>query len=252
MFTFENQVVWVTGSSTGIGRSIALAFAGHGAKVVVHGNSNIEKAEQVLNTIRAKGNKALLVKGDVTDRDQVESMVSEIKAHFDRIDVLINNAGTMVKRSEIASIDMESWKKIFDINVNSVLNVTQSVLPIMKEQRKGRIINITSIAARNGGGGGAVAYASAKAAVSTFTRGLAKEVVDDNIYVNGIAPGIIRTPFHDKYSTKEMREKMASQVPMKREGEPEEIAGAAMYLASNYANYITGEIIEVNGGLLMD
>lgn len=252
MFTFENQVVWVTGSSTGIGRSIALAFADHGAKVVVHGNSNIEEAEKVLKAIRAKGNEALLVKGDVTDRDHVESMVSEIKAHFDRIDILINNAGTMVKRSEIASIDMESWKKIFDINVNSVFNVTQSVLPIMKEQRKGRIINITSIAARNGGGGGAVAYASAKAAVSTFTRGLAKEVVDDNIYVNGIAPGIIRTPFHDKYSTKEMREKMASQVPMKREGEPEEIAGAAMYLASNYANYITGEIIEVNGGLLMD
>src|SRR5699024_3404947 len=105
---------------------------------------------------------------------------------------------------------------------------------------------------RNGGGGGAVAYAAAKGAVSTFTRGLAKEVADDNISVNGIAPGIISTPFHDKYSTKEMREKMASQVPIKREGQPEEVAGAALYLASDYASYMIGEILEVNGGLLTD
>ncbi|MFD2044639.1 SDR family NAD(P)-dependent oxidoreductase [Ornithinibacillus salinisoli] len=252
MFDFSDQVVWVTGSSTGIGRSIALAFAENAASLVIHGNTNIHKAEEVLQEVRQKGREAILVTGDVTDRTAVKQMVSDIKKHFKRIDILINNAGTMVKRSKIEDLDFETWHSIMDINLNSVFHVTQSVLPMMKQQKSGKIINLTSIAARNGGGGGAVSYAAAKGAVSTFTRGLAKELVSDNIYVNGIAPGIITTPFHDKYSTKEMREKMVSQVPIKREGKPEEIAGAALYLASDYANYMVGEILEVNGGLLTD
>ncbi|SET15996.1 3-oxoacyl-[acyl-carrier protein] reductase [Salinibacillus kushneri] len=252
MYDFRNQVVWVTGSSTGIGRSIALAFADYGASLVIHGNSNIKKAEEVLQEVREKGSEAILVTGDVTDRSAVSEMVSNIEAHFNRLDILVNNAGTMVKRSEIESLDPESWYKIIDINLNSVFHVTQMVLPLMKTQNSGKIINLTSIAARNGGGGGAVAYATAKGAVSTFTRGLAKELVAQNIYVNGIAPGIISTPFHDKYSTKEMRENMASQVPIKREGQPEEVAGAALYLASDFASYMVGEILEINGGLLTD
>lgn len=252
MYTFKDQVVWVTGSSTGIGRSMALAFAEHGASLVIHGNSNVSKAEKVLQEIRQKGSEAILVTGDVTDRSVVKQMVTDIEAHFSRIDILINNAGTMVKRSKIEDLDVESWNKIIDINLNSVFYVTQLVLPIMKKQQSGKILNLTSVAARNGGGGGAVSYAAAKGAVSTFTRGLAKEVADNNIHVNGIAPGIISTPFHDKYSTKEMREKMASQVPVKREGQPEEVAAAALYLASDYASYMIGEILEVNGGLLTD
>ena len=252
MFSFNGKVVWVTGSSTGIGRAIALKFAEHGADVIVHGNSNVAEAERTLKEVQDTGANALLVLGDVTDRVQVNRMVTEIRNKFERLDILVNNAGTMVTRTKIEDLEEDTWNKIININLNSVFHVTQAALPLMKQQKNGSIINMTSLAARNGGGGGAVAYAAAKGAVSTFTRGLAKELVEDNIRVNGIGPGIITTPFHDRYSTDEMRKGMANQVPMKREGTSEEVAGAALYLASDYASYITGEIIEVNGGLLMD
>ncbi|QBP42622.1 SDR family NAD(P)-dependent oxidoreductase [Paenisporosarcina antarctica] len=252
MFSFTEKVVWVTGSSTGIGRAIALEFAEHGATVIVHGNSNPEEANITLREVQKRNSNAILVLGDVTDRNQVDQMVAEIKNKYDRIDILINNAGSMVKRSKIEDLDQDTLEKIINTNFTSVFHVTQSVLPLMKQQEKGVIVNMTSIAARNGGGVGAVAYAAAKAAVSTLTRGLAKELVNDNIRVNGIAPGIVTTPFHDQFSTPELRERMAGQVPLGREGTPKEVAGAALYLASDYASYITGEIIEVNGGLLMD
>lgn len=252
MFSFEEKVVWVTGSSTGIGRAIAEKFAECGADVVVHGNSNAAEAEITLKNVQDRGAKAHLVIGDVTDRKQVDEMVEDIKTKFGRIDILVNNAGTMVKRAKIEDLEIEALEKIININFTSVFHVTQAVLPLMKKSGQGNIINMTSIAARNGGGGGAVAYAAAKGAVSTFTRGLAKELAGDRIRVNGIAPGIITTPFHDRYSTPELRASMAQQVPLGREGTPEEIAGTAVYLASDIAGYITGEIIEVNGGLLTD
>lgn len=252
MFSFHGKVVFVTGSSTGIGRAIALKFAEHGANVVVHGNSNKTEAEKTYKEVQNTGVNAMLVFGDVTDKMQVEQMVAEIRNKFDRLDILINNAGTMVTRSKIEDLDDDIWNKIIDINLNSVFRVTKAVLPIMRQQKAGNIINMTSLAARNGGGGGAVAYAAAKGAVSTFTRGLAKELADTNIRVNGIGPGIITTPFHDRYTTDEMRKSMAKQVPLGREGTADEVAGAALYLASEYASYITGEIIEINGGLLMD
>jgi 3-oxoacyl-[acyl-carrier protein] reductase len=252
LFTFNGKVVWITGSSTGIGRAIALKFAEYGANVIVHGNNNVQEAERTFREVENLGGENLLVLGDLTDRDQVNKLVSEIREKYNRIDILINNAGTMVTRSKIEDLEQDTWNKIIDINLNSVFHVTQAVLPLMKQQKEGSIINMTSLAARNGGGGGAVAYAAAKGAVSTLTKGLAKELAGDGIRVNGIGPGIITTPFHDRYSTDEMRKGMAEQVPLKREGSPEEVAGAALYLASDYASYITGEVIEVNGGLLMD
>lgn len=252
MFSFDDKVVWVTGSSTGIGRAIAVKFAEHGASVIVHGNANRAEAEKTWKEVRSKGGDSLLVIGDVTDRSQVNSMTEQIKKKFGRLDVLINNAGTMVKRAKIEEIDVDTLEKIINVNFTSVIHVTQSVLPLMKKQGEGAIINMTSVAARNGGSGGAVAYAASKGAVSTLTRGLAKEMVEYKIRVNAIAPGVITTPFHDRYSPAAQREKMISMVPLGREGTAEEVAGTALYLASDYSSYITGEIIEVNGGLLMD
>jgi 3-oxoacyl-[acyl-carrier protein] reductase len=252
LFSFDEKVVWITGSSTGIGRAIALKFAENGANVIVHGNNNVIEAEKTYKEVENSGGENLLVLGDLTNRSEVDRMVSEIREKYQRIDILINNAGTMVTRSKIEDLEQDTWNKIIDINLNTVFHVTQAVLPLMKQQKEGTIINMTSLAARNGGGGGAVAYAAAKGAVSTLTKGLAKELAGDGIRVNGIGPGIITTPFHDRYSTEEMRKGMADQVPLKREGTPEEVAGAALYLASDYASYITGEVIEVNGGLLMD
>lgn len=252
MFSFKDKVVFVTGSSSGIGKAIALGFAEHGANVIVHGNSNLEEAEKTLDAVKAEDVEGILVNGDVTNREQVDRMVGEIKAAFGHVDILVNNAGTMVKRCKVEELEQDVWDKIIAVNLNSVFHVTQAVLPLIKKQGTGQIINMTSLAARNGGGGGAVAYAAAKGGVSTLTRGLAKELVDYNIRVNGIGPGIIATNFHDRYSTDDMRKAFANAVPLGREGNANEVVGAALYLASDYASYVTGEIIEVNGGLLMD
>lgn len=252
MFNLEGKVVWITGSSTGIGSAMAIKFAENGAYVVVHGNANKSEAEKTLKAVQDKGGESLLVLGDVTDRVQVNKMVEEITDKFGRIDILINNAGTMVKRAKVEDIELETLEKILTVNFTSVVHVTQAALPLMKQQEGGAIINMSSIAARNGGGGGAVIYAAAKGAVSTLTRGLAKELAEDGIRVNGIAPGVIETPFHERYSTPELVGKMVAAAPLGRAGTAEEIAGAALYLASDLSSYVTGEIIEVNGGMLMD
>lgn len=251
MYSFQDKVVFVTGSSSGIGKSIVLGFSEQGASVIVHGNRNISEAEKLVQEIIAKGNKALLVTGDVTDAQQINEMVAKIEKAFGRVDILVNNAGSMVQRSKIEDMDEELWDRVFNVNLKSAFLVTKAVLPLMKKQETGKIINVTSIAARNGGGGGAVAYASAKGGLSTFTRGLAKELIEDHIYVNGIAPGFIGTPFHSNTS-EEMKQNMAKQIPMGRVGAPEEMVGAILFLASDAASYIIGEVIEVNGGLLMD
>lgn len=252
MYSFDGQVVWVTGSSTGIGRAAALGFAKHGADVIVHCHSSEKEATEVVNEIEKMGRKALLVKGDVAVKADIERMVTEIKETFGQIDVLMNNAGSMVKRARLIELDEELWDRIMEVNLKSVFLVTKAVFPLMKDQGKGKIINVTSVAARNGGGHGSIAYASSKGGVSTLTRGLAKDLIEYNILVNAIAPGVITTPFHDRYSSPEIRQKQVASIPLGREGTPDETIGAALFLASKYADYMTGEIIEINGGQLMD
>lgn len=252
MYSFEGKVVWVTGSSTGIGRAAALEFAKHGADVIVHGNSNVEKAKETASEIEKLGRRAALVTGNVGNRSEVERMTEEIGRQFERIDVLMNNAGSLVKRARLTELDEALWDEVMDVNLKSVYLVTKAALPLLRKSPKGRIINVTSIAARNGGGFGSMAYAAAKGGVSTLTRGMAKDLIEYGITVNAIAPGVISTPFHDRFTPPEMRSRTLSTIPMGREGTPEESVGAALFLASDYADYITGEIIEVNGGQLMD
>jgi 3-oxoacyl-[acyl-carrier protein] reductase len=252
MYSFTNQVVWVTGSSTGIGRAAALAFAELGADVIVHCHNSVEETEKLVKEIEAKGRTCLLVQGDVAHKQQVEHMVAQIAERFERLDILVNNAGSLIKRARLEELEEDLWDRVMNVNLKSVYMVTKSALPLLKQSGKGRIINVTSVAARNGGGVGSVAYASAKGGVSTLTRGLAKDLIEYNITVNAIAPGVISTPFHDRFSPPELRRKMVGNIPMGREGTPEETVGAALFLASGYADYITGEIIEVNGGQLMD
>lgn len=251
MFSFANQVVWVTGSSTGIGRAAAMAFADGDARVIIHCKNNIAMGKQLVAEIQRNGKEALLVHGDVTDSKQVAVMVAEIQKHYGRLDILVNNAGALVKKARLEELDEEIWDQIMDINLKSAFLVSKAVLPLMKSQNNGKIINISSLAARTGGSTGNLAYAVSKGGLSTFTRGLARDLVEYNILVNGVAPGVIDTPFHDKYFSAEVQ-RPVSHIPMGREGTAEEIVGAILFLASNYANYITGEIIEVNGGVLMN
>ncbi|MDQ3567800.1 MAG: 3-oxoacyl-ACP reductase FabG [Actinomycetota bacterium] len=249
---FSGEVAWVTGSSTGIGRAVAEGLAREGCRVAVHYNSSEDEAREVVNGIEGSGGEAMLVGGDVSDGGEVRRMADEIEDRFGRLDILVNNAGSLLERRSLEEMTEDLWDRVMDVNLKSVYLCSQAVLPVMKRQGRGRIVNITSVAARNGGGPGSVAYATAKGGVSTLTRAMAKELVADNILVNGVAPGVITTPFHDRFTPPDVREKMAGAIPIGREGTPEETAGAVVFLASSAADYLVGEIIEVNGGQLMD
>jgi 3-oxoacyl-[acyl-carrier protein] reductase len=248
---FSEEVAWVTGSSTGIGAASAVALARQGCRVAVHYNRSEDEAREVLEQITASGGDAMLVGGDVSDAGEVERMAREVEDRYGRLDILVNNAGSLIERRSFSEMTEDLWDRVISVNLKSVFLCSKAVLPMMKRQGSGRIINMTSVAARNGGGPGSAAYASAKGGVSTLTRAMAKELVSENILVNGVAPGIITTPFHDRFTPPDVRERMTAVIPIGREGTPEEVAGAVLFLASPWANYLVGEIIEVNGGQLM-
>src|ERR687894_3164025 len=248
---FDGEVAWVTGSSKGIGRATALGLAEQGCDVVVHYGSSEDEAREVAKQVEAHGRAVLLVRGDVFDSGDVERMVGEIEEHYGRVNILVNNAGSMVERLTLAEVTEEGWDRVMEVNLKSVYLCSQAVLPMMKRQGRGRIINMTSVSARTGGAPGSVAYATANGGVSTLTRAMAKEFVGEGILVNGVAPGVITTPFHDRFTPPDIREGLVGTIPIGREGTPEEVAGAVVFLASSWADYLVGEIIEVNGGQLM-
>jgi len=244
--------VLVTGASTGIGAAAARAFARAGCRVAIHYNASLNRAEEVAGDVRFAGAEAFLVGGDLTSSAKAREVIQAVVAHYGGIDILVNNAGGLVRRVPIAEIDDEFLDAVIDLNVRSLVTCCSAAVPHMRKAGRGNIINVTSIAARNGGGNGAVTYAAAKAFVSTFTRGLAKEVVKDNIRVNAVSPGVIVTPFHERYSTPAMLEAFKATIPMNRLGTAEECAGAFLYLASDALSaFVIGQILEVNGGQAM-
>ncbi len=248
----KGKVVLITGASTGIGAAAAVAFAKAGSKLVVHYNESRDAAEGVAAQVKALGATVMLAGGDVMQEADVKRIVAEAMASYGRIDVLINNAGGMLGRIKIEDYTVEHVNRVLALNVTQVALFMRDVIPVMRRQKSGNVINVTSIAARNGGGGGAVLYAGAKGFVSTVTRGWAKEVVGDGIRVNAVSPGVITTPFHDRYSTADQLKAMQAMVPMNRLGSPEEGAGTFLYLASDkMSGYVTGQVIEVNGGQYM-
>jgi 3-oxoacyl-[acyl-carrier protein] reductase len=248
----KNKVVLITGASTGIGAAAARAFAEQGSKVVVHYNASKEAAEKVAREVKSAGGEALLVSGDVTKSANIKRIVADTLAGFGRIDVLVNNAGGLVQRTKIEDYSEDFLHQVLDLNVIQVAMFMHEVVPEMRKQGGGNIINVSSIAARHGGGGGAIVYAGAKGFISTATKGWAKELVGDKIRVNAVSPGVITTPFHERYSTAEQLKAMQATIPMNRLGTAEETAGTVIYLASDaMSGYVTGQVIEVNGGQYM-
>jgi 3-oxoacyl-[acyl-carrier protein] reductase len=248
----QGKVVLITGASTGIGAAAARAFAAVGSRVVVHYNASRHAAEAVAADVRKAGAEVALISGDVTQSATVKRIAAEAVAVWGRIDVLVNNAGGLVRRTRIEEYTEEYLQQVLALNVIQVANFMRELVPVMRKQKSGNVINVTSIAARHGGGGGSIIYAGAKGFISTATHGWAKELVNDGIRVNAVSPGVISTPFHERYSTSEQLKAMQATIPMNRLGSAEECAGTFIYLASDaMSGYVTGQVIEVNGGQYM-
>jgi 3-oxoacyl-[acyl-carrier protein] reductase len=243
------KIALVTGGAKGIGRALALALAENNATVVVNYCSSDKAAKEMVNAVP---NIKLAVRADVSIPEEVEKMMAQIKNEVGDIDILVNNAGTQLALSCVEEMPVELWKKVFDINLTSCMVCSKLAIPGMKKKGWGRIINISSISARSGGGPGGTHYASSKGAMTAFTKGLAKELGAAGITVNAIAPGVILTEIHEKFSTKENLENLRKMTPLARHGQPEDIAGAVLFLASDSAAFVTGETVSVNGGLRMD
>lgn len=248
----KNKVVLITGASTGIGAATAIAFGRNRAKIAVHYNKSKAEAEKVAKAVEKAGGKAVLVNGDVTDSGVCKNIVEKTVAAYGQLDVLINNAGGLVQRVPIETVTDELFDQVMNLNVRSALMCIAAAVPHLRETGGGSIVNVTSVAARHGGGAGAVLYAGSKGFISTMTHGLAKELVKDKIRVNAVSPGVITTPFHERYSTPQMLEGFKATIPMNRLGAADECAGAFLFLASEQlSGYMTGQILEVNGGQYM-
>lgn len=249
---FDNKVALVTGASSGIGRATAREFAKAGAKVVVHFNVSKEDAEAVVEAISREGGEAIAWQADVSKKKEVDAMVKATLDRFGSIDILINNAGALIKRENLENMEEALWDEVMDVNLKSIFLVSQAVIPVMKEKKYGKIINLTSIAARMGGGVGAGHYSASKGGILTLSKNMAKELAPHGIIVNAISPGIIDTRFHERFTTPEIFNKFKESVVLKRAGTAEEVAWPILFLCSEYAAYIVGETIEINGGQLMD
>jgi len=248
----KGKAVLITGASTGIGAAAAVAFGRNGARVAVHYNRSQSEAQKVAAEIEAAGGEALLVQGDLTFSEMCKTIVEKTVSGFGRIDVLINNAGALIQRTPIETVSDDLFDQVLYVNVRSTLMCSAAATKRMRDSGGGNIINVTSVAARHGGGPGAVLYAGSKGFISTMTRGLAKELVKDKIRVNAVAPGVIYTPFHERFTSPQVLEAFKALIPMNRIGTPDECAGAFLFLASEQmSGYITGQIIEVNGGQYM-
>jgi len=248
----SGRVAIVTGASTGIGRWAAVALAECGAAVAVNYNKNQAGAEETKRMIEELGGRAVIIQADVSTKAGAIGLADAARSEFGAIDILVNNAGDLIARCSLLEFSEELWDQVLNLNFKSVLFCSQAVMREMMDRRAGTIINVGSIAGHHGGGPGAGVYAAAKAGVMCLTKGLAKELAPFGIRVNGVAPGVIATPFHERMSTPELLQQFVAGIPMGRLGTAEECGRVIAFMASDAASYIHGEMIEINGGQLMD
>lgn len=254
-FDFSGKVVLVTGASSGIGRATAELFGRLGASVAITYNNNKAGADEAVAAISANrqaDGTAMAIQANFTSNSEITRTIREVEDGLGPIDILVNNAGSLVERLRTLELTEERWDEVVDLNAKSAFFAAQAVIPNMLEKGRGAIINVTSIAARNGGAPGSIHYSSAKAALLTMTKGLAKEFAAKGIQINAVSPGVIDTPYHDTFTAPEVMQNLRNAIPMGREGRPAEVASVIAFLASDAASYLCGETIEINGGLLMD
>lgn len=268
-FDFTDKVVLITGASSGIGRATAELFGQCGASVAISYLKNKAGADDAVAAITANAQGrfvgdaggttvgtaalgAMAFQADVNTNEAVVKLIREVEETFGGIDILVNNAGSLVERLRTQELTEARWNEVFQLNSTSAFFAAQAAIPKMLSKGGGAIINVTSIAARNGGAPGSIHYSSAKAAMLTMTKGLAKEYANQGIRVNAVSPGVIDTPYHETFTARDVWSNMSNMIPMSRVGKPAEVASVIAFLASDAAAYICGETIEINGGMLMD
>ena len=244
----DGKVAIITGASRGIGRACALELAKAGAKIVVNFAGNKAAAEQVVALIKESGGEAVLFQADIARAGDADALIKAALDAFGRIDILVNNAG-ITRDNLLLRMKEEEWDAVMNTNLKGVFNCTKAVAKVMMKQRSGRIINMTSVVGQMGNAGQSN-YSAAKAGVIGFTKSLAKELASRNITVNAVAPGFIATDM-TAVLTEDVKTGLANQIPLSRLGMPEDVAGAVLFLASDAANYITGQTINVDGGMVM-
>ena len=244
----QNKVAIVTGGSRDIGKAISLKLASEGAKVVVNYFNNEQQGAATVAEIEKAGGTAIAIGGDMTRAEDVDRLVAETRAAFgESIDILVNVVGGLVARKSLAEMDGEFFEYVMRLNVTSTFLAMKAVVPHMGSGSA--VVNLSSLAGRDGGGPGAAAYSASKAAVMTFTRAMAKELGPANIRVNCVCPGMISTTFHDEFTKDEVRKNVAAGTPLRREGRAEEVADLVTYLASDESSFLTGTSVDINGGL---
>jgi len=244
----KGKTAIITGASRGIGRMIALSFAKAGANVIINYSSSDEAAQEVASEAMEYGIKAEVIKADVSNNSEAENLVEKVLNEYGSIDILVNNAG-ITRDNLLMRMTEDDFDKVVNTNLKGTFNFTKAVSKVMMKQRKGKIINIASVVGIIGNAGQSN-YAAAKAGIIGFTKSVAKELGSRGITVNAIAPGFIETDMTAVLSDK-VKEHFINSIPLKRPGRPEDVANAALFLASDYSDYITGQVINIDGGMVM-
>jgi 3-oxoacyl-[acyl-carrier protein] reductase len=242
--------ILITAGAQGIGESISRHFIDCGANVAIHYFSSADTAKQLVEYASSKGQKAIAISGDLTKEEDAKAMVEKTVEAFGGLDILINNAGSLVARKMLSEMEAEFWHKVMDINLTSMMFVTRAAAPYLAKNENSSIVNLASLAGRKGGHPGSLVYSTSKGAILTFTRALASELGPQGTRVNAVAPGLILgTSFHNKHTSKESAAATTAEIPIQRAGKADDVARAVVYLASEYDGFITGATLDINGGV---